>query len=111
MHIQHVITKSAAIVSVILIAGCSKSSSPQPQATTPINAAAATAFTTNTSDALQTKYQENEKQILEVQTKMSLLRKTYTITDQPYLDEQAKLNQMLSLQKMLAAEIQALKHP
>jgi len=37
MRIQHIITKSAATLSVILIAGCSKSSSPPPPAATQSN--------------------------------------------------------------------------
>ena len=90
-----------------LFIDCSKSSSPQPQATTPTNATATTTITTNTLDGLQV---ENDKQILEIQSKMELLRKTYKTNDQPYLDEQAKLNQKLALQKGLAAEIQAMKH-
>jgi hypothetical protein len=89
-----------------LFIGCSKSSSPQTQAATPTNATATTIITTNTLEGSQV---ENDKQILEIQSKMDLLRKTYKVTDQPYLDEQAKLNQKLSLQKMLAAEIQARK--
>src|SRR5476651_347864 len=100
-------TQIALFLGAALFIGCSKSSSPQPQATTPTNVTATTTITTNTLEGTQA---ENDKQILEIQSKMDLLRKTYKVTDQPYLDEQAKLNQKLALQKELAAEIQAMKH-
>ena len=93
-------TYVALLLGVTLFIGCSKNSSPQPQATT-------TTIATNTLDGLQV---ENDKQILDIQSKIELLRKTYKVTDQPYLDEQAKLNQKLALQKELVAEIQAMKH-
>ena len=100
-------TYIALLLGATLFTGCSKSSSPQPQAITTTNATATTRFTTNTLDALQV---ENDEQILEVQSNLELLRKTYKVTDQPYLDEQVKLDQKLALQKELATEIQAMKH-
>jgi len=110
----HLIMKShtmktyiALILGAALYTGCSKSSSPLSQVTTPTNATVTTTITTNTLDGLQV---ENDKQILELQTKMELLRKTYNTNHPLYLDEQAKLNQKLALQKQLAVEIQAMKH-
>jgi hypothetical protein len=117
MSIQHIIAKYAAIVAVILIAGCSKSSSPPPHAATQSNtqdyaqderkAFAESAFMTNTLDVLQARYQEDGKQIEEVQTELDSLHKTYKITDQPYLDELHKLQQMIEFHKQLQTKIEA----
>ena len=100
-------TYIALILGAALYTGCSKSSSPPSQVTTPTNATGTTTITTNTLDGLQV---ENDKQILELQTKTEMLRKTYNTNHPLYLDEQAKLNQKLALQKQLTVEIQAMKH-
>jgi len=139
MRIQHIITKSAATLSVILIAGCSKSSSPPPPAATqsntqdyaqdPRKAFVQSGLLTNTLDVLQQKYQEEEKQIQAVQTELDSLRKKYKITDksptqleetnqsgsvvvsseQPYWDEKRKLAGMIAFQKLLQTEIMSKK--
>ncbi len=109
-----------------IFTGCSKSSSPEPQATTPTNAASAAAFMTNTLDVLQARYQEDDRQIREVQAQLDLLRRKYNITDksptqldetnqngemvvssqQPYWDAKRKLAAMIAFQLQLAAKIE-----
>jgi hypothetical protein len=137
MRIQHIITKSAVIIAAIFIAGCSKSSSPPSHAATQSNtqdyiqdarkAFAESGLLTNTLDVLQARYQEDEKQIEEVQTELDLLRKKYKITDtsptqleetnqsgnvvvsseQPYWDEKRKLTGMIEFHKQLQVKIEA----
>jgi hypothetical protein len=116
MRIKKLVLTNAVIVAVVLIAGCSKSSSSSPQTThvvtpknSPPDAKAFVDLLTNRLEVLQQKYQEDDKQIQEIQTKLHLLRQANKNTDQSYFDEQAKLDRMLAWHKMLWAKIQAMK--
>ena len=112
MHIQHIITKSAAIVAAIIIAGCSKHSSPQPEAMTRQNAArmatpeVAAYLTTNSLDVLQARYQEDQTNIEQELAKLDRLHERYKTNDQPYLEEKQKVDQMFSFQRQLANKIE-----
>lgn len=64
---------------------------------------------TNTLDVLQVRYQDYNKQIRDAEAQLGLLRKSYKTNDQPYLDEQHKLEQMIEFQKQLAAKMEASK--
>ena len=131
MRLQLSLTGTVAtIATILIITGCSKNSSPPPQADRQKEEAVAMGlFMTNSLDALQKKYQENEKKIGEAQKKLDLLRKKYNIHDtsptqleetnqdriasasseQPYWDAKRQLVQMIHFQKLFHAKIQGEK--
>ena len=116
MGIKTLAITNAVIVAIVLVAGCSKSSSSPPQTSrvgitkdSPPDVKAFADLLTNRLEVLQQKYQEEDKQIQETQTKLQLLRQANKNTDQSYFDEQAKLDRMLAWHKMLWAKIQTMK--
>jgi len=62
---------------------------------------------TNSLEVLQARYQEDETNIQQALVKLDQVRKTYKATDQPFLDEQHKVEQMIEFHKLLAAKIEA----
>jgi hypothetical protein len=105
MRTLHIIT-GAALVALFVI-GCSKSTRPPPEITMPTNVAEAIEFSTNTLDVLQVEYQNEEKQIQDVQNWLDLLRKSGKTKDKQYLDEQRTLNNMIGFHKLLGGRIEA----
>lgn len=105
MRLPHTIIGAALIGAIVI--GCSKSSSPQPQAAILTNAPEAPAFTTSLSNVWQAKLQEVQTNIQAAQVRLDLLRKTFKTNDQVYLDERNKLAQMLSVRRLLWMERQA----
>jgi hypothetical protein len=123
MRTQYIITQGTAIIAVILIIGCLKSSS----SVAPPSVAETAAFMTNTLDVLQARYQENDKQIKDIRASLDLLRQKYNITDtsptqldqtnqngaivvtsqQPYWEEKRKLAGMISFQRPLTTKIES----
>ena len=89
------------------VIGCSKSSVPQPQATTPANAAEAAAFMTNTLDVLQARYQKDEIKLSESLSNLLMLRKSTKATQQQFWGVQTNLEQLIEFHKLLATNIQA----
>lgn len=125
MRALHIIIGAAFIAAFAI--GCSKSSSQQPQVSTPTSLAEMAAFTTNSLDVLQARYKEDEKQIEAAQTNLAVLRRKYGITDtsptqldqtnqngetvvtsqQPYWDAKRKLARVIDFQKLLISKIEA----
>jgi hypothetical protein len=116
------------VLAAACFAGCSKHSSPQPEAVRRQKAAEIASYlTTNSLDVLLARYQQDEKQIQEGQTKLVALRRKYGITDksptqldqinqngkvvvtsqQPYWDAKRKLVELVSFQRQLQTQIQA----
>ena len=104
MRIPHLITT---VLTAVLVASCSKHSSPQPEAMTRQNAAEVAAYLTkNSLDVLQARYQEDQTNIEQELAKLDRLHERYKTNDQPYLEEQQKVDQMLSFQRQLATKIE-----
>jgi hypothetical protein len=128
MRLQLILTGTVGtIATILIITGCSKNSSPPAQADRQKEEAFAMALSmTNSPDALQKKYQENDQRITEAQEKLAALRKKYNIhdtsptqlvetnlalasTEEPYWAAKHTLVNMIKFQKVLAAKIQANK--
>jgi hypothetical protein len=126
MRLQLSLTGTVAtIATILIITGCSKNSSPPPQAERQKEEAFARAsILTNSPDVLQKKFQENEKKIVDAQREVNLLRKKYNIHDtsptqleetnlalasseEPYWVAKRTLANMIDFQKMLQAKITA----
>jgi len=58
---------------------------------------------------LQQQFLTESNQIQEAQANLKVLRQTYTTNDQPYLDAQNKLAQMIKMHQLLYSKLEAEK--
>ena len=96
MRSQHIVTIYAAIVATLFAAGCSKSASPPSQAASGLV-------------LLQQQFLTESNQIKEAQANLKVLRQTYTSNEQPYIDAQKKLEQMIRMHQVLYSKLESEK--